>query len=951
MDWEGKCAESYDALEGQPRLYYAQCSCVNDKAVPSPDICAQTLYCEEEHCSINGDIVDVGQCAVCAAGKQELFERECKDIRNKEACGKYYACGEGGKCHECLWFDGRTDEPAGCKEVLSKSVKIDKKNGILYPQLFERKPCRHPCYGADSQGNLCESGFLRRCGSCALENPKDPASFMCVENRAPFIEKDKDGQNIPVEFKNHPKEFKKNGWSLYYTNPWRGNVFTELDLHFSDQKEGESPHIQGTPDDDLQCTMLDVHFFGELHRKFNIASEHFGNRKCDNMMMRRVNDLFIKKDLKKATGLEDPAPELILPFDYRVELIVEDDGRVGKNCQISWPEDGRPRDTYRTLDFTLCPIGERETETMSMNLIAGSVLQQTVDIKMGGELVEEDVETGKAWERIVQVKLKPDSFGHENPFVMDFTDRCGTLTLGGQHCFAGADPSESSGDAWKQKNFASGWEFETRIHKFRIKKIFPMVKPMIDLLLGDTKIEVNTERGKKTVALKDELAEAYRKNFLNQREFVFHAKFTITDNVVRAKGWVQFYLQKYSWEREATPLTTKNAVGFLKALNQNVKTIASEMDALVENDEAVKYDPVKEWNWNKNLAEKIRSVKPVESESALYAWDRFPIWAETCCPHKKQKNKGRAKAENGQAAAKIFSPSNVFVQNDYGQKSQIYKVETSAILNEPLTVTVAYDPFAMPNNSNPYLYQLKDDLLDHHGIEIQDTAVYQFDLVPGETGEFAQDNITINAPRGAVSKPGKLIIVSRAFADTVEPDIACSDDADCGAPYEQGARHCEGSSVVQDVIQPTCVHAGTYNSYCQNKIRYDVREQCGLLQSCREASCIDPAVTLDPDGKDFYTRGITETDAGNFEDYCDGNTVVEYWREGAVLKSGEFACPEACRNGRCQKFLADADQDGRVSLAEILEYIHLAETEDALPAEQRNPDVDGRQAVYEWENQ
>ena len=57
----------------------------------------------------------------------------------------------------------------------------------------------------------------------------------------------------------------------------------------------------------------------------------------------------------------------------------------------------------------------------------------------------------------------------------------------------------------------------------------------------------------------------------------------------------------------------------------------------------------------------------------------------------------------------------------------------------------------------------------------------------------------------------------------------------------------------------------------------------------------------DTDGANFYTKGITTVNGEELIDYCDGNTLIEYYCVNKDVRVKVFSCPSTCEQGACLK--------------------------------------------------
>jgi len=88
-----------------------------------------------------------------------------------------------------------------------------------------------------------------------------------------------------------------------------------------------------------------------------------------------------------------------------------------------------------------------------------------------------------------------------------------------------------------------------------------------------------------------------------------------------------------------------------------------------------------------------------------------------------------------------------------------------------------------------------------------------------------------------------------------------------------------------------------YKPFSAYNLCYFERIEC----ECRNGAC-KPSLCEDSDGLDYFTQGTVSYDGRTREDYCENNTVNEFYCSSGYVSAKKYECPQDCycQNGACE---------------------------------------------------
>jgi len=109
--------------------------------------------------------------------------------------------------------------------------------------------------------------------------------------------------------------------------------------------------------------------------------------------------------------------------------------------------------------------------------------------------------------------------------------------------------------------------------------------------------------------------------------------------------------------------------------------------------------------------------------------------------------------------------------------------------------------------------------------------------------------------------------------EDLTPEIACSEDSDCGEDATLSEPFCSANEVKKLVLNWDCRNPGTTESFCSSTLRSDLVETCSNF--CSEGSCVEIECFANSDcnDSDDLTLDIC-TNAGTAESFCS-NTPID----------------------------------------------------------------------------
>ncbi|MEM4663157.1 MAG: hypothetical protein QXM75_03995 [Candidatus Diapherotrites archaeon] len=157
------------------------------------------------------------------------------------------------------------------------------------------------------------------------------------------------------------------------------------------------------------------------------------------------------------------------------------------------------------------------------------------------------------------------------------------------------------------------------------------------------------------------------------------------------------------------------------------------------------------------------------------------------------------------------------------------------------------------------------------------------------------DNATIEE----VSAPGNYICKDGAFVEA-NPSSTCI-DSDGKDIYTKGTVN-ENGRISTD--ECTCGGSRVKEMFCYKGMTASEEIYCPTGYTCIDGACVQgsssPGCTDSDGGKNFSVRGLTVFGGTNYEDFCNGNVVTEYYCEGGKGYSTTYLCPNGCSNGACK---------------------------------------------------